>query len=94
MKASEKKYLCSKTSYSRFGGSKTKDYPEPLTVSEWVKHFGYTLEVGKSWEHEKGCLKVNMNPRNVAALEKSLNNASSNGKLDGNGDIYKFTEVV
>ena len=46
-------------------------------------YFGYTLEVGKSWEHEKGNRKVNINPKTGAALVKSLNIAVDNAAANG-----------
>lgn len=40
--------------------------------------FGYTLECGASWQHEKGCRKVNTNPKSGKGLVAALNNASHN----------------
>jgi hypothetical protein len=34
---------------------------EKGTMSELLDYFGYTLECGKSWEHEKGNSKINLN---------------------------------
>jgi len=53
------------------------------TLKELIKHFGYILEVGKSYESEKGNKKINLNPKSVKALvkelEKSIFNSDNNG---------------
>lgn len=38
------------------------------TVEELVKHFGYTLECGNSWNS-----KINTNPKTAKALVNALN---------------------
>ena len=58
------------------------------TLEELVQSFGYTLEVGKSYEHERGNRKINMNPRNIEALVNNLNNAKSNSAANGAPDVY------
>ena len=40
--------------------------------------FGYTLESGASWQYEKGCRKVNTNPKSGKGLVAALNNSSHN----------------
>lgn len=40
--------------------------------------FGYTLEAGASWQHEKGARKVNTNPKTARGLVTALNNAVEN----------------
>lgn len=40
--------------------------------------FGYTLEAGASWQHERGCRKVNTNPKSARGLVTALNNAVHN----------------
>lgn len=40
--------------------------------------FGYTLEAGASWQHEKGARKVNTNPKSGKGLVAALNNAVHN----------------
>ena len=40
--------------------------------------FGYTLECGASWSHERGCKKVNRNPKTIRALIMALDNAVHN----------------
>lgn len=63
------------------------------TLEELVKSFSYTLEVGKSWEHEKGNSKINCNPKTIGALIKNLNNAKNNAASDGYADIY-YEEII
>ena len=40
--------------------------------------FSYTLDVGHSWEHDRGCRKVNRNPKSGKGLVSALNNAAYN----------------
>lgn len=61
----------------------------PMTVAEAVAYYGYTLECGASWEHEKGNKKINRNPKSIDALIKNLNNASNNSARNGCGDYYE-----
>lgn len=58
------------------------------TLAELIDYFGYTLEVGKSYEHERGRYKINMNPRNINQLVDSLNKAASNGAANGAASTY------
>ena len=66
----------------------------PLTVAEAVDYFGYTLEVGASWAHEKGNRKINRNPTTIKSLITNLNNASNNAARNGCGDYYEAEEFV
>lgn len=67
---------------------------KPLTVEEAVVYFGYTLECGASYEHERGNKKINRNPKNINSLLTNLNNASNNSARNGCGAYYKAQEVV
>ena len=60
----------------------------PLTVAEAVNYYGYTLECGASWQHERGNKKINRNPKTIASLITNLNNASNNSARNGCGDYY------
>lgn len=57
--------------------------PYTGTIDELIEDFHYTLEKGKSWEHERGNKKINMNPRTGANLVKQLNNAATNSSMNG-----------
>lgn len=49
------------------------------TLEHLIKHvFGYKLTCGASWQHEKGCRKVNTNPKSGKGLVTALNNAAHN----------------
>lgn len=54
--------------------------------------FGYTLEVGASYAHEKGNKKINRNPKTGTSLVTNLNNAVSNSAA--NGCASKYYELV
>jgi len=66
----------------------------PLTVEEAVDYYGYTLECGASWQHEKGNKKVNRRPTTMKSLIVNLNNASNNTARNGCGDYYEAVEFV
>lgn len=66
---------------------------DPKTVEEAVKYFGYTLECGASYEHERGNKKINRNPKTIKSLITNLNNASRNSAANGGGMIYEAREV-
>lgn len=72
---------------------KGREYETTGTIDELNNYFGYTLEVGQSWEHEKGNHKINRNPRNGAALVKNLNWAKDNAAANGYcPDFYRLKE--
>ena len=51
-------------------------------------YFGYTLEVGQSWEHEKGNKKINRNPKSGKSLVDNLNKAVTNSAANGYSSTY------
>jgi len=53
------------------------------TLAELIEYYGYTLETGKSYEHERGNSKINLNPKNIESLVQNLNNAKSNAAANG-----------
>ena len=57
-----------------------------LTLEELIEHFGYTLECGVAYQHEKGNKKIDRNPKTIKSLIKNLNNAVSNAARDGVGN--------
>jgi len=71
--------------------SKTRYYYQTGTLTELIKAYGYTLEVGKSWEHEKGNKKINLNPKSALQLTKMLNYAADNAAANGySGENYSI----
>lgn len=66
-----------------FGRSATRYHYQEGTLPELVKAYSYTLEVGESWQHEKGNRKINRNPKTVASLVSNLNNAVNNSAANG-----------
>jgi hypothetical protein len=63
--------------------SNTRYYYLTGTLAELIKACSYTLECGKSWEHERGNKKINCNPKSVSALCTQLENASNNSASNG-----------
>jgi len=65
-------------------------YYQEGTLAELTKAYSYTLEVGQSWEREKGNKKINRNPKSVGTLVNNLNNAVNNAASDGySGKTYR-----
>lgn len=65
------------------------------TIDDLINYFRYILECGYFWQHEKGCKKINMNPRSVASLCKNLYNASNNSDSNGfSGKFYEPAEIT
>lgn len=64
------------------------------TIHELIEYFGYTLEVGQSWQHEKGNKKINRNPETIEELVKNLNNAKKNASANGQPDTYYTCDNV
>lgn len=64
---------------------------KPMTVEQAVDYYGYTLECGASWQHERGNKKINRSPKTIASLITNLNNASNNTARNGCGDHYSYT---
>ncbi len=64
-----------------------RDYSPAIgTLEELTNYFGYTLEVGQSWEHEKGNKKINRRPKSIAALVTNIYNAKNNAASSGFSD--------
>lgn len=57
------------------------------TLEELLSYFSYTLECGKSYEHEKGNKKINLNPKTAKSLVTQLNNAVNNSAANGYSTI-------
>ncbi len=86
-----KLYKVQMSKSGRFGGE-TRTYNQIGTIVDLVKAYGYTLEVGQSWEHEKGNRKINRAPKGIKSLVSNLYNAKNNAAADGYSGCY-FEEV-
>lgn len=64
-----------------------QEYTSTGTLKELIEGFSYTLECGKSWERDKGNVKINVNPRTIDGLIKNLNNAVNNSAANGYAGI-------
>lgn len=62
------------------------------TIEELTKYFSNTLDRGKSWENEKGRVKINLHPKRIDSLIKNVNNAMNNSA--SNGFSGKWLELV
>ncbi len=80
--------------YSIVKNRKGKESTISGTLSELIDYFGYTLETGKSYEHEKGNKKINMSPKTIGSLVNNLNNAVNNSAANGYSDTsYSLTDT-
>ena len=67
---------------------------KPLTLAEAIEYYGYTLQTGKSYEHEKGNKKINTQPKTIKSLITNLCNADNNAAANGYaGTHYECVEV-
>jgi hypothetical protein len=70
----------------------SKSYQEG-TLEELIKAYSYTLECGRSYQHEKGNAKINCNPKSISVLIKNLNNAVNNSAANGYAGVtYSLVE--
>ena len=58
------------------------------TLEYLTGYFKYTLEVGESWQYEKGNSKINTNPKSGASLVNNLNKAKTNAAANGAPSEY------
>ena len=69
-------------------------YASKGNIDELLEIHKYTLECGKSWEHERGNSKINLHPKTVKSLVNMLNKAINNSAADGYaGKHYEIIEV-
>ena len=64
------------------------------TLSELIEAHAYTLDCGRSYQHEKGNKKINCQPKSIRSLITNLNNAVNNSASDGYaGKRYDWQDV-
>jgi len=78
---------------SGFSSRPARYYYNEGTLDELVKAYGYTLEVGDSYAHEKGNYKINVNPKGIKSLINNLNKAVNNAAANGYAGKY-YSEVA
>lgn len=66
-----------------FSSRPSRYYYQTGTLEELIKAYGYTLECGASWQHEKGNKKINRNPKTIHSLITNLNYAVDNSAANG-----------
>ena len=86
----KKLYKIKMTKSTRAG---TREYYSNVgTIEDLCKYYGYTLDVGQSYQHERGNKKINTNPKGIKSLLNNLYNAKNNAA--GNGwSGCSFVEV-
>lgn len=91
--ATAKRYRITKTAHGRFGGE-PRVYTQEGTLPELLQAYSYTLETGRSYEHEKGNRRINTNPKSAASLCTALTNASNNAAANGYSGMEYSYEVL
>jgi len=76
-----KEFTIETTRYRSYGEDSVRT--ETGTLEYFIDYFGYTLEVGKSWEREKGNKKINIKPKGIKSLITNINNAVNNAAANG-----------
>jgi len=69
-------------------------YEQVGTLAELIKAYSYTLEVGESWQHEKGNKKINRNPKTIETLVKNLDAAKTNAATNGYSGVSFTFEII
>ena len=62
------------------------------TVDELKKKFRYTLDCGASYNGERGCKKVNPDPKSIKSLVDNLNKAAENCCTHYQDHYYSLVE--
>ena len=75
-----KEYMIKSRRYG-YHGIKEREYTG--TLQELTDKFSYILICGKSWEHERGKKKINLQPKTIRSLITNLNNAENNAARNG-----------
>ena len=65
---------------------------DPITLTEAVERYRYTLSAGRSYQHERGNKKVNTAPTTIKGLITALNNAAYN--CSAGDHYYTYQEAV
>lgn len=80
--------------YSPMYGGRDREYTQEGTLEELIEAYRYTLETGKSYEHEKGNKKINLNPKTIQQLCDNLAKAKDNAARNGyGGHSYDWEEI-
>lgn len=79
---------------SLFGSSPERRSPMVGTFDEQHQWHSYTLETGRSYQHEKGNKKIGV-PKNIKSLITNLNKAKNNSASNGySPSSYELEEVT
>ena len=92
---SQKRYTITETKHSMSMSRPLREYKQTGTLEELKQAYKYTLECGKSYEHEKNGKKINTNPPTIQSLVKNLENAKNNSAANGySGSYFSFVEAA
>ena len=87
------RYRITKNKSSRFSAEVRTSSLEG-TLTELIQAYGYTLETGASYAHEKGNSKINRNPKTIEQLVTNLAKAADNAAKNGYSGISYTFEVL
>jgi hypothetical protein len=92
MAASKKVYTIRETRSSLYG-DRVREKLWMGTIEQLTEWFSYTLEVGESWQHERGNKRINRHPKTIESLCRNLENAQNNAARNGySGYCYDVVE--
>ena len=77
-----KVYTIKETHYPLWGDRIT-ERTHTGTLEELINKFSYVLEVGASWQSERGNKRVNRKPGTIKSLCTNLENARNNAARNG-----------
>lgn len=77
-----KVYTIKETHYPLWG-DRVREHQYTGTLEELIQMFSYTLEVGESWQHERGNKRINRKPGTIKSLCTNLENARNNAARNG-----------
>lgn len=88
--------MAKKYQITKFKHSTGQEYKSDIgTVAELVEYYRYTLETGRSYQHEKGNKKINCNPTTIKSLVTNLNNAVDNSAANGYAGLsFEAVEII
>ena len=93
MAKAKKIFKVVETKRSTYGNSEPRTYSQVGTLEELIQSYGYSLEVGASWQHEQGNKKINRTPKGIKTLVTNLYNAANNAAANGYSGC-SFEEVT
>lgn len=78
-----KKVYTIKETHSPLFGNRITERVHTGTLEELIEYYSYTLEVGASYQHERGNKKINCHPTTIRSLLSNIAKAKDNSACNG-----------